>query len=119
MVGRKAWIGICGVLLAFAAAAGGYMATTALGFDSEKWKAQRHSSARDNPRAGMLRELEKRLHPGMTQGEVLALLGEPDSKRGTRFTYDLGAPGFGVDYQYFNIEFDAGGKLVRHWIEQG
>jgi hypothetical protein len=95
------------------------MATTARGFDSDKWKAQRHSGARDNPRAGMLRELEKLLRAGMTQNEVLALLGEPDSKRGTRFTYDLGAPGFGVDYQYFNIEFDAGGKLVRRWIEQG
>jgi len=40
------------------------VATTARGFDSDKWKAQRHSGARDNPRAGMLRELEKLLRAG-------------------------------------------------------
>src|SRR5215813_3587199 len=106
MIGRRTWIGLGLATALLAAGAGGYVATTARGFDSDKWKAQRHSGARDNPRAGMLGALEKLLHVGMTQNEVLAPLGEPDSKQGTLFTYNLGVPGFGVDYEHFHIEFD-------------
>jgi outer membrane protein assembly factor BamE (lipoprotein component of BamABCDE complex) len=73
---------------------------------------------RDNPRAGMLGELEKLLHVGMTQNEVLALLGEPDSKRDRVFTYNLGMHPYRIDNEYFNIDFDADGRLVRYWIEQ-
>lgn len=119
MIARRTSIGLGLATMLLALGAGGYVATTARGFNSDKWKAQRHSGARDNPRAGMLGELKKLLRAGMTQDEVLVLLGEPDSKQGTRFTYDLGAPGFAVDYEYFHIDFDADGKLVRHWIEQG
>src|SRR5262245_7422607 len=104
MIRRRTWIGLglAGMLLALGAA-GGYVANTARGFDSDKWKAQRHSGARDNPRAGMLGTLEKLLRVGMTQNEVLALLGEPDRKQGTRFTYDLGVPGFGLTTNTFTL----------------
>jgi hypothetical protein len=97
---------------------GGYMATTARGFNSDKWKAQRHSGPLDNSRSGMLDELEKLLHVGMTLNEVLALLGEPDSKRDRVFTYNLGMYLYVMDNEYFNIEFDADGKLMRYWILQ-
>jgi hypothetical protein len=95
------------------------MVTTASGFDSDKWKALRGTSEKDNPRARMLRTVEQQLHAGMTQTEVLALLGEPEAKEGRRFVYDLGMSTFGVDYEYFVIEFDADGKLSRHQITRG
>src|SRR5262245_3420837 len=96
---RKILIGVGGATALLALAAGGYMATTAGGFDSDRWKAQRNSAARDNPRAGMLGNLKDRLRPGMTRQEVVTLLGEPEAteKDGTRYVYDLGMSAFGVD----------------------
>src|SRR5262245_55284330 len=120
MMTRKVWIGACcaGVLLVLGA--GGYMATTvAGGFDSNRWKELRNSAARENPRAGMIGDLKERLRPGMTREEVVALLGEPETKEGARFVYAIGTSAFGVDYEYFVVEFDADGKLTRHMITRG
>jgi hypothetical protein len=118
---RKILIGVGGATALLALAAGGYMATTAGSFDSERWKAQRNSAARENPRAGMLGNLKDRLRPGMTRDEVVALLGEPEAKEkeDTRYVYDLGASAFGVDYEYYVVEFDADGKVVRHAMTRG
>jgi hypothetical protein len=121
MVTRKTWIGLCGAGAALVLGAGGYMATTTMtaGFDSDKWKALRSSTARENPRSRMVSKLEQELRPGMTQDEVLALLGEPEIKEGVRYVYSIGASPFGVDYEYFAVEFDAEGKLLRHMITRG
>jgi hypothetical protein len=119
-VTRKVWIGVVGASVLLVLGAGGYMATTVAGdFDSARWKALRSSTARDNPRAGMIGELKERLRPGMTQEEVVALLGEPERKDGPRYVYAIGTSAFGVDYEYFVVEFDADGKLKRHAIERG
>jgi hypothetical protein len=121
MVTRKTWIGLCGAGVVLVLGAGGYMATTTIAnsFDSSKWKALRNSSERDNPRSRMLGDLKKELKPGMTQAEVVALLGEPETKEGARYIYAIGASAFGVDYEYFVVEFDANGKLLRHSITRG
>lgn len=115
-------IAICGAGALLLLGAGGYvMTTTAGGFDSDKWKAaQQAGHARDNPRAGMVRELKAQLHPGMTKAEVIALLGQPDTEeKPGRFVYALGMAKFAVDYEYYVIEFDRDGKLARHFLEQG
>lgn len=123
MVTRNIWIGLCGAGVVLTLGAGGYMATTTMttagGFDSDKWKALRSSTERDNPRSRMLGDLKKELRQGMTRDAVVALLGEPEIKEGARYVYAIGASAFGVDYEYFVIEFDAGGNLLRHSITRG
>jgi hypothetical protein len=121
MMKRKTWIGLCGAGVALMIGAGGYMAATtfANSFDTSKWKALRNSKERDNPRSRMVGELKQQLRQGMTQNDVVALLGEPEIKEGTRYIYAIGASAFGVDYEYFVVEFDASGKLLRHSITRG
>jgi hypothetical protein len=118
---RKTWIGLCGAGAVLVLGAGGYMAATTIAnsFDSGKWKALRNSKERDNPRARMVGELKQQLRPGMTQDEVVTLLGEPEIKEGARYIYAIGASAFGVDYEYFVVEFDTSGKLLRHSITRG
>jgi hypothetical protein len=121
MVTRKTWIGICGAGAVLVLGAGGYMATTTMvaGFDSAKWKALRSSTERENPRSRMVSKLQQELRTGMTQDEVVALLGEPEIKEGARYVYSIGASPFGVDYEYFVVEFGADGKVLRHMITRG
>jgi len=117
---RKIWIGVCGAGVLLVLGAGGYMATTVAGeFDANRWKALRSSTARENPRAGMIGALKDRLRAGMTRDEVVALLGEPETKDGPRYVYAIGTSAFGVDYEYFVVEFDADGKVTRHMITRG
>lgn len=89
------------------------------GFDAAHWQAQRGSEARDNPRAGMVGDLERLLRPGMTRAEVEALLGMPESQHEGRWIYDLGASPYGIDYEYYVIEFDDAGRLARHQFMRG
>ena len=89
-------------------------------FDSAKWKAQQDSTARNNPRAGMIGDLQQRvLQVGMTREQVVVLLGKPDTTEGNRYVYDIGTSAFGVDYEFFVVEFDGEGKLLRHSITRG
>jgi outer membrane protein assembly factor BamE (lipoprotein component of BamABCDE complex) len=118
---RKVWVSIFigGAVLMLGA--GSYMARGG-DFDSNQWKALQNSTARDNPRAGMISDLQKRvLRTGMTRAELIALLGEPDltESEGNRYVYEIGTSAFGVDYEYFVIEFDSAGKLLRHSIRRG
>ena len=115
---RRFWVGLGGALTLLTLGAGGYMATITSvdGFDAAKWKAQENNTARNNPRQGMIRDLEKELRPGMTRDEVVALLGKPDLTEESRYVYELGASS--LDSLYFVIEFDTDGKLQRHFIEQ-
>jgi hypothetical protein len=117
----KTGIAVCGASALLLLGAGGYvMTTTAGGFNSDQWKAQYSSRARDNPRAGMVTELEGQLRPGMTRTEVVALLGEPETEEEpARYVYALGMSRFGLDYEYFIVEFDREGKLVRHFLKRG
>ncbi|NMO19628.1 hypothetical protein HPC49_48355 [Pyxidicoccus fallax] len=89
------------------------------GFDAEQWKAQRGSTARNNPRIGMVVELkEKHLRNGMSREEVQKLLGEPDQRRGTSEVYALGTSPFGPSYEYFIIDYDGTGLVTGFRISR-
>ncbi len=59
------------------------------------------------------------LRVGMSEDEVLALLGEPDSRTDRRFRYSVGAFPFSADYSWVFVRFDEAGKAVEFGIEQG
>jgi hypothetical protein len=88
------------------------------GFDSDHWKAQYDVDDRDNPRAGMVTALERLLTPGMSRDAVLDLLGRPESQDVNQFRYSIGVSPYGIDYEYFVVEFDRDG-LVRTFIMRG
>lgn len=111
---RRGWR--LGAALALLTALGVYLVSTSQtgAFDAEQWKAQRGSSARNNPRIGMVAELQrKHLREGMTREEVQRLLGEPDQRRGTSEVYELGQSPVGVSYEYFVIDYDGAGKVTQ------
>jgi hypothetical protein len=115
----RSWLRILGAaVLVMLAAVMAVRAYSPGGFDAARWQALRNSDARDNPRVRMVSDLARLLRPGMTRGDVLALLGEPEARRDGRFLYALGASPYGVDYEYFAIEF-AGDRLVRHALTRG
>ena len=88
-------------------------------YDRERWVAEKSAKASENRRSLMVKDIKRRLHVGMTKLEVVDLLGQPDGTRGNVFSYELGMPGFGVDYEYFLIEFDAAERVTRWRVEQG
>ncbi len=75
-------------------------------FDSAAWRAQRGSTAIDNPRSGLVAALERqRLREGMPRDEVRRLLGEPDLSEGGADVYLLGASPVGVDLETYRIDY--------------
>jgi hypothetical protein len=88
-------------------------------FDQKIWKAE-NNIAFDNPRGRMAYDLRHRvLKPKMTRKQVLALLGPPDAGESkTSLSYNLGAwSGFGMDPDFFAVEFDKSGRLVKaYWF---
>ena len=116
---RGRWLGVA---LALLAGLGVYLVATAQkgAFDAEQWKALRGSTARNNPRVGMVVELqEKHLRQGMSREEVQKLLGEPDQRRDTSEVYELGASPFGPSYEYFVIDYDGAGKVTQFHVTRG
>jgi hypothetical protein len=88
-------------------------------FEPERWKAERGSDRRDNPRLFMINDLRRRLSPGMARSDVKALLGEPEAKTGNSYIYIIGVPPLSIDYEEFIIEFDDAGKLKKAYTQQG
>src|SRR3990167_10127002 len=78
-------------------------------FDSNTWKAQRGVSAKDNKRIDMVPTLEANVRVGMPRADVIALLGEPDSRNRETDAdrYFLGLP-LGPDEQYYEIRYSNG-----------
>lgn len=88
-------------------------------FDKDRWAAEASAKPSENKRSLMTKDLEKRLRRGMSEDEIVALMGQPDSRRDNRFIYNLGMPGFGVDYDHYIIEFDANRKMTRYFTDRG
>lgn len=87
------------------------------GFNAELWQAQRGASARDNPRAGMVVDLQRvHLRAGMSRAEVQRLLGEPDQQQEFSDVYELGVSPVGIDYEYFIVDYDASGAMTQSRI---
>lgn len=88
-------------------------------FDKGRWVAEARAKPGDNKRSLMTDDLEKRLRPGMSEAEIVELMGQPDGRREQRFIYNLGTPGFGVDYDHYVVEFDAARKVTRYYTDRG
>ncbi|WP_125932201.1 hypothetical protein [Thiosocius teredinicola] len=89
-------------------------------FDSAVWKSERNSNELQPRRQHMISDLQDNyLRVGMSEDEVLALLGEPDSRTDRRFRYSVGAFPFSADYSWVFVRFDEAGKAVEFGIEQG
>ena len=81
-----------------------------MGFDAGLWKAQRDEDFDgDNPRAGMVGELQREhLVEGTLRERVHDLLGPPESVRGDTDLYELGRSATGVDYEQLAIVYEDG-----------
>ena len=83
-------------------------------FDPELWQAQRGKDERHNPRGGMVVDLlQTHLRVGMSRLEVQRLLGEPDRRQELRDMYELGVSPYGIDFEYFVIDYDDAGKVTQ------
>jgi len=79
-----------------------------MGFDATDWKAQHDEDFDgDNPRAGMVGELQRdHLVEGLPRDEVHDLLGPPESVLGDTDLYELGRSATGVDYEQLAIVYE-------------
>lgn len=84
-------------------------------FDSNAWKSQRGAADLENKRGAMVASVEKALHPGMTRGQVVQLLGEPDTSDDAQGidTYELGVAAYGIDQEFYEIRY-ANDQVVSH-----
>lgn len=89
------------------------------GFDSAAWKAQRGVPYEKNSRNAMVVAARDRLHVGMTRDEVVALLGEPDSRKqdGAVEVYAVGTSGLAIDAQFLELTY-RDGRLVSSAITE-
>lgn len=85
-------------------------------FDSTRWKAQRGSEARANPRLTML---EPPIRMNMSRAAVRALLGEPDRMQSNRDVYILGAAALSIDCSSYVVEYDDNGRVRATRVLQG
>lgn len=89
-------------------------------FDSDAWKSQRGAAPLDNGRGAMVEGVQAAVAEGMARDEVVALLGEPDSRdpaTGTE-TYELGVSAVGVDEEYFEVRYRDGRVASRRWARR-
>ncbi len=76
-------------------------------FDAALWRAQYGNTVRDNPRSSLVVALERdHLRVGMARSQVIALLGEPERRTTRRDQYNLGVAPYGIDYEYYVIDYD-------------
>jgi len=88
----------------------------ALSFDSDKWKDK--PEERNRMVSSLLNTHEL---VGMTEDEIITLLGKPDEKKESpenQFVYLLGRAGLGVDDYLLILQFDDHGKLESHRTKQ-
>jgi len=88
----------------------------AIAFDSDKWKDK--PGERDRMVSSLLHTHEL---VGMTEDEIITLLGKPDEKKeepDNEFVYLLGRAGLGVDDNLLILKFTEQGKLESHHIRQ-
>lgn len=88
-------------------------------YDRDRWVAEKSAKPGENRRSMMVSDIGRHLRAGMTKRDVVDLLGQPDGNGEFRFSYDLGTPGYGVDYEYFIVEFDPDERVTRWRVERG
>jgi hypothetical protein len=91
-------------------------------FRSQTWKQANSDNNSDGPRCSMVEDLMKNhLRKGMSQDEVIEILGKPDFtlKRERTIGYGLGRCGYSIDIDEFRLIFDPAGKLEQFSQVQG
>ncbi len=71
----------------------------------------------EEPRAGMWKEVREALQPGMSEAEVLALLGPADGIHERHWVYDMGLQL--IDHVFLELFFNEEGILVEILEVQG
>ncbi len=92
-------------------------------FNTVVWrKATDENRSNWPPRLCMVDDLlaSKRLD-GMTKGQVIDLLGPPDSERNSEFSYYLGPERqwIRLENEFLTIKFGVDGNVRRYWITAG
>lgn len=78
-------------------------------FDSERWKNWKETETEMSLRWNMVSDLEDKYElAGMTTGEIVELLGEPDSKSHIEWAYYLGMSGHGIDTGTLSLTIENG-----------
>lgn len=88
-------------------------------FDPAAWKSQRGVPDEKNRRNDMAVAAREQLRVGMRREAVLAILGEPDSRKSgdTIDVYAVGASPLGIDSQYLELTY-RDGRLVSFAITE-
>lgn len=88
-------------------------------FDSDKWKNWEMTEDTMTLRWDMVDDLEDDYKlDGMTEEEVIKLLGEPGAKSTIEWTYDLGMARRGIDTGTLCLTFESG-KVKTHHVRAG
>jgi hypothetical protein len=91
-------------------------------FRSQLWKQPDINENSEGPRCNMVEDLMKNhLRKGMSQDEVIEILGKPDFtvKQERTLGYALGRCGYSIDIDEFRLIFDPAGKLQQFSQVQG
>jgi len=87
-------------------------------FDSDKWKNWKMTENEITLRWDMTHDLqEDHVLNGMTEEEIIELLGQPESKK-IEWTYDLGMARRGIDTGTLSLTFE-NGKVKTHHVRIG
>jgi len=88
-------------------------------FDSNKWKNWEMTEGTMTLRWDMVDDLLDDYElDGMTEEEIIKLLGEPGSKSVIEWTYDLGMARRGIDTGTLSLTFEDG-KVKTHHVRAG
>ena len=89
-------------------------------FDSEKWKNFEESETTASLRWDMMNSLRNNYElDGMTKGEILDLLGQPERQDKLEFRYFLGMAKHGIDTGSLVIRFNDQDIVVRFYVWKG
>lgn len=80
-------------------------------FSTEAWIAEGEKSPSQMSRNHMIDAIEQALVPGMSEDDVIALLGEPQRRSASELTYELGVAPYGIDFEYLVVTLGADGTF--------
>ncbi len=81
---------------------------------------KRGSTDRDNPRSGLVIAFERdHLRVGTARSQVIALLGQPEQRTARRDQYNLGVSAYGIDHEYYVIDYDDQDRVAAFSLKRG
>lgn len=89
-------------------------------FDSEKWKNWEETEMEWSLRWDMMNSLRNNYDlKSMNKQEITYLLGEPEMKANSEFSYYLGYAKRGIDTGNLTVKFDEFGKVTSFRVHRG